>query len=95
MRNRRLAMLSGCLALLLVITSAGVFVFSNRAEYARYHFDKTRSDPDAVVAGDDAGSKLEKARGLGIEIIDEAEQFISDDYRCDAVNWDSIKAWKG
>lgn len=30
-----------------------------------------------------------------IEIIDEAEQFISDDYRCDAVNWDSIKAWKG
>ena len=28
---------------------------------------------DAVVAGDDAGGKLEKARTLGIPIIDEAE----------------------
>ena len=53
MRNRRFAMLSGSLALLLVLTSASVFVFSNRAEYARYHFDKTRSDPDAVVAGEE------------------------------------------
>jgi len=28
---------------------------------------------DFVVVGEDAGSKLEKARGLGVEIIDEAE----------------------
>jgi DNA ligase (NAD+) len=28
---------------------------------------------DAVVAGQDAGGKLEKATSLGVEVIDEAE----------------------
>jgi DNA ligase (NAD+) len=28
---------------------------------------------DALLAGDDAGSKLEKAKELGVEVIDEAE----------------------
>jgi DNA ligase (NAD+) len=28
---------------------------------------------DAVIAGEDAGSKLEKAKSLGVEVIDEAE----------------------
>ena len=28
---------------------------------------------DAVVAGEDAGGKLEKAKALGVEVIDEAE----------------------
>jgi DNA ligase (NAD+) len=31
---------------------------------------------DAVVAGTDAGGKLDKAKALGIEIIDEAELLI-------------------
>jgi DNA ligase (NAD+) len=28
---------------------------------------------DAVIAGEDAGSKLEKAKSLDVEVIDEAE----------------------
>ena len=38
-------------------------------------FDSVSKAVNLVVAGEDAGSKLDKAKKLGIEIIDEAQLF--------------------
>ena len=35
--------------------------------------EKNKPVAEAVVAGEDAGSKLEKALGLGVAVIDEAQ----------------------
>lgn len=71
MKTRRTAILSGVLALLLITATAGVFVYHQREEYARYHFDKTRHDPDAIFGGEEeeAGeqSNLKATIGNGNE----------------------------
>jgi hypothetical protein len=64
MRNRRNAILSGLLVLLLIVTTAGVFVYHEREEYARYHFDKFRSDPDAI-----GGESEEEAEHSNAEAV--------------------------
>ena len=54
MKHRRFTLLSGTLALLLVVASVGAFAYHQQAEYSLYHFDKTRNDPDAIFGGGEA-----------------------------------------
>jgi hypothetical protein len=62
-RNRRFAILSSILVLMLIVTTAGVFVYHEREEYAQYHFDKRHSDPDAIFGGgEEAENENLKAR---------------------------------
>jgi hypothetical protein len=46
---------------MLIVTTAGVFVYHEREEYAQYHFDKRHSDPDAIFGGEEEEAEAAQA----------------------------------
>lgn len=71
MRHRRFAILSGILALLLIVTTAGAFIYrgmEEREARERYTVDKFRSDPDGGEEAEaEEHSNAEAAVGNGGE----------------------------
>ena len=83
MKTQKVARLSGILALFLVVTLVGSVAFFRHEQYTRYHFDKTRSDPDALFSGEEeaeAHSNLAAIVGNGGEADRVAQSAEEEDY---------------
>lgn len=70
------------LALFLIVTLVGSVAFYRHEQYTRYHFDKTRSDPDALFAGEEEAeqSSLQAIIGNGGEGDRAAQSAEEEDY---------------